>query len=193
MGAGGVSRRRVSAAIAAVVVVAGGFALYWFAPWNLVVDRTVDEALPSATAPTDEGASTPTASTGDDTATADPDEDASVTTLSRGRFASLEHETRGTALVVELADGSRFVRLEDLDTSNGPDLRVMLSSVEPQEDWYVYDDGALLDLGALKGNVGSSNYEIPDDVDPSEFRSIVVWCRRFSVGFGVAPVEIAPA
>ena len=38
-------RRPAFLAAAAVVLVAGGFAVYWFAPWNLVVDRTVDEAL----------------------------------------------------------------------------------------------------------------------------------------------------
>ena len=93
--------------------------------------------------------------------------------------------------MVELADGSRFVRIEDLETSNGPDLRVLLSSEAPQDDWYVYDDGELLDLGPLRGNVGSANYEIPDDADLSDFASVVVWCRRFSVGFGVAGLDRA--
>jgi len=179
-------RRPAFLAAAAGVLLAVGFAVYWFAPWNLVVDRTVEEALPSI-APAelvDDGA-------GD--AAADGDvgtDDRGPATLSRGPFRSLEHATRGSALVVELADGSRLVRLEGLETSNGPDLRVILSSEAPQDDWHVYDDGELLDLGALKGNLGSSNYEIPDGTDLSDFQSVVVWCRRFSVGFGVAPLEL---
>src|SRR5688572_2987899 len=32
---------------------------------------------------------------------------------------------------------------------------------------------------------GTQNYEIPADVDIDSFRSISIWCRRFSVGFGV--------
>jgi hypothetical protein len=47
----------------------------------------------------------------------------------------------------------------------------------------------VLDLGALKGNLGSSNYEIPANVDLSSFETAVIWCRRFSVGFGVAPLD----
>lgn len=179
-------RRPAVLAAAAVVLVAGGFAVYWFAPWNLVVDRTVDEALPSIapSQPVDDGA-------GDAAADGDAGtDDRGPATLSRGPFRSLEHATRGSALVVELADGSRLVRLEGLETSNGPDLRVILSSEAPQDDWHVYDDGELLDLGALKGNFGSSNYEIPDDAVLSDFESVVVWCRRFSVGFGVAPIEL---
>jgi hypothetical protein len=65
---------------------------------------------------------------------------------------------------------------------------VYLSDASASDDWYVYDDGEFVDLGALKGNMGSSNYEIPRTVDLSRFRSAVVWCRRFSVGFAVAPL-----
>ncbi|GHF78379.1 DM13 domain-containing protein [Streptomyces filamentosus] len=37
-------------------------------------------------------------------------------------FISHEHTTTGTAKAVRLADGSHTLRLEGLDTSNGPDL-----------------------------------------------------------------------
>jgi hypothetical protein len=36
--------------------------------------------------------------------------------------------------------------------------------------------------------VGDSNYEIPGDLDITGFRTVVIWCRRFTVGFGVAPI-----
>jgi hypothetical protein len=94
-------------------------------------------------------------------------------------------------IVLELADGRRFLRLENLDTSNGPDLRVYLTDQPLSDDWHVWDDGVIVDLGALKGNVGSSNYEISAGMDLSRFRTAVVWCRRFEVGFGVAPLDLA--
>jgi hypothetical protein len=68
---------------------------------------------------------------------------------------------------------------------------VYLSDRPASDDWFVYDDGRFVDLGPLKGNLGSSNYEIPREVDLSEYRSAVVWCRRFSVGFAVAPLDPA--
>jgi hypothetical protein len=92
------------------------------------------------------------------------------------------------ARIVELDEGSRFVRLEDLDTSDGPDLRIYLTDQPVSDDWRVWDDGRFVDLGPLKGNVGDSNYRIPDDLDLSGIRTVVIWCRRFTVGFGVAPI-----
>ncbi|MBW3604379.1 MAG: DM13 domain-containing protein [Actinobacteria bacterium] len=43
--------------------------------------------------------------------------------------------------------------------------------------------GEFIDLGALKGNVGDQQYEIPDDVDIETLSTAVVWCRAFSIGF----------
>ena len=58
------------------------------------------------------------------------------------------------------AAGSRFVRLENLDTSNGPDLFVYLSTNPPDGPEGRFDDD-YVNLGRLQGNVGSSNYLIP--------------------------------
>ena len=178
-----------TAMIALALMVVGGFALYWFAPWNLFIDRRVDEALPgapeqvpAATGPAG-GPAAPPAEQGSD----------GPMTLAQGSFASLEHATTGTALVIELEDGRRFLRLDGLETSSGPDLRVILTDQPLSDDWDVWDDGELVDLGPLKGNIGSSNYEIPTSVDLGDFVTAVIWCRRFSVGFGVAPIESPPA
>ena|SRR5687768_9500468 len=153
------SRRRIL--ILAVLVVGLAAGLYWFAPWKAVIDARVDEA---------------------------PAREASV--LGQGPFRSLEHETTGAAKVLELADGARVLRFEELRTSNGPELVVMLSSTPATEDgWSAYDDGDFVLLGPLKGNIGSQNYDIPKDVDLARYKSAVVWCNRFSVGFGAAPIR----
>jgi hypothetical protein len=107
--------------------------------------------------------------------------------VSSGTFISGEHDTAGTALVVALPDGSLVVRFEDLDTSNGPDLRVVLSP-EPASDSWKYDDR--LHLGELKGNLGDQNYDVDAGVDLSGYRSVVIWCERFSVAFGAAPIDV---
>ena len=107
--------------------------------------------------------------------------------LSTGTFISGEHDTSGTALVVALPDGSVVVRFEDLDTSNGPDLRVVLSTDDASDAWK-YDGRHI--LGELKGNIGDQNYTIPPDVDLTQFGSVVVWCERFSVAFGAAPLDV---
>ena len=196
-----------SAAVALVLAGVGILALYWFAPWNLFIDRTVDEALPEVAAPggvelPEQGAEAAEGEEAD--VGAEPSEqdaqggegaqpggggkEQGPVTLASGGFSGLEHGTTGSALILELEDGSRFLRLEDLETSNGPDLRVIITDQPVSEDWHVWDDGAYLDLGPLKGNVGNSNYRIPRSVDLGDYRTAVIWCRRFSVGFGVAPL-----
>ena len=182
-----------SALVAVALALAAALALYWFAPWNLFVDRRVDEALPAAV---DAGGTTgaageATRDVAGDTAADEPGAEAGTVALAGGAFVDLEHATTGTALLIELEDGSRYLRLEELNTSNGPDLRVVLTDRPLSDEWDVWDDGELVDLGPLKGNIGSSNYEIPRDLDLSRFRTAVIWCRRFSVGFGVAPL-VAP-
>jgi hypothetical protein len=175
-----------------VAVAGGGFGLYWFQPWKLWQDETVREALPEVAA----AASTPPAgepSEAPSGATATPPP-AGPTTLASGELISHEHATSGTVKFVRLADGSHVVRLEGLDTSNGPDLHVWLTDAPVKEGragWHVFDDGRYVDLGKLKGNKGSQNYAVPEDVDPSRYTSVSIWCDRFDVSFGAA--ELARA
>ncbi len=161
---------------AAVVVL--GFA--WFEPHKLFVDERVNEAPPVATVSAD--ASTPPGSS--------PSAVAGPSVLSRGAFRPLEHDAEGRALVLQTADGTRYLRFEDLEVSNGPDLVVYLSVLGPDQDWGDADDAEFVDLGALKGNVGDQNYELAAGLDLSRFHSVVVWCRRFTVGFAVAPISV---
>ena len=51
------------------------------------------------------------------------------------------------------------------------------------------DDGAL-SLGRLKANQGNQNYEVGAGVRLGRYRSVVVWCRRFTYAFGAA--DLAP-
>jgi hypothetical protein len=166
--------------LAVAVLVAGG---YWFEPWRLFTTREVDERLPVAasadqptTGPTTPGASPPSG----------------PVDLLRGRFVSHEHATSGRVRVVRQADGSRLLAIEDLDTSDGPDLHVWLTDAEVSEDgWRVFDDGRYVDLGELRGNKGNLVYEVPRDVDLADYQSVSIWCERFSVSFGAAALEPA--
>jgi hypothetical protein len=171
-----------------VVVVGVGLAIFgilWFEPHKLFIDERVNEALPgepaAAMGTTEPSPSEEGGEAGDEAGGTGPE------VLARGRFISLEHQSSGRALVLRLAGGKRFLRFEDFSTSNGPDLRVYLSAKPASDDWRGYDRD-FVDLGDLKANVGNQNYQIPADVDLDRYRSAVVWCRRFTVGFAVAPL-----
>jgi hypothetical protein len=180
----------VGAAVAAVVLVFGAF---WFEPWRLFTDRTVDESIPDVQAgpPPADGSARADAtggSSGEEAPAPEP------TVLLTGDLITHEHETSGSVLVLELADGSRILRLEDLETSDGPDVHVWLSDAEvedSQDGWFVFDDGEYHDLGEIKGNRGNQNYVLPADLDLEQFQSVSLWCDRFNVSFGAAELAAA--
>jgi hypothetical protein len=174
----------VGGGVLLLAVLAAGLA--WFEPWRLFTDSTVDEAVPTS-APQPVGDSDPQATDPGPTTSAPEPQD---TVLARGRFESAEHETTGRALVLALADGRRFLRLEDLATSDGPDLHVWLTDQPSGGDWGSYDDGRYVRLGELKANHGNQNYEIPTEARLEGLVSVVVWCDRFDVAFGTAAVDL---
>ena len=102
-----------------------------------------------------------------------------------GRFISRSHPTQGTAVVLGDGSGQRFLRFEDFQTDNGPDLDVYLSSAPTDAAAAAFDDD-FVNLGDLKGNIGAQNYEIPVSVDLNRHSTVVIWCVRFAVVFGVA-------
>ena len=113
--------------------------------------------------------------------------------LVSGQFRDTDavHKGSGSATILSLPDGGHLLRLENLDVTNGPDLRVVLvTHPDPTNSADVKEQ--FLDLDALKGNIGNQNYPIPADVDVSEFGSVAVWCRAFGVLFSAAPLSATP-
>jgi len=202
-------------AVGAAVVAGIAFILFWFQPQKLFIDDRVDEPIPTvsaaaattgvtrSSAATTAAAPTTTAPAAASTTTAaapttTPATAAAVTTpataaavavepaeLARGTFVSRDHGTSGVARVLELADGQRIVRLEDLETDNGPDLFVYLTTNPADGDEGAFDDD-YVNLGRLKGNIGNQNYDLPEGTDLSRFASLVIWCDRFDSAFGAA-------
>lgn len=107
--------------------------------------------------------------------------------LSTGSFITIDpvHGAEGTATVYELPEGNRVLRFEDFESTNGPQLHVFLSKENPTTTFSGIGDDAI-DLGALKGNVGNQNYDIPADVNLDEYQSVVIYCVPFSVVFSSA-------
>lgn len=183
---------RAALACAIVVTILG---LYWFQPWKLFTDTYVDDAVPrvgaTSAAPAPASASPAPASTSPASSAATPAENKILTA---GEFVTHEHPTTGSAEIHRLADGRHQLVLRALKTSNGPDLRVWLTDqpvTRGTAGWRVFDDGEWVELARLKGNRGNQVYELPASVDPRDFRSVSIWCKRFAVSFGAADLTSA--
>jgi hypothetical protein len=146
--------------VAIVVIIGAG---YWFQPWTLLPNTTVEEAAASVG-----GSGAPVV-------------------VTRCTLISHEHHTAGVAKLLGLADGSAVVRLDNLVTGEGPKVRVVLTDapvIAGSDGFHVFRNGRYVDPGALKGNRGDANYAVPAGVDPAGLNSVSVWCDRFNVSFG---------
>ncbi len=206
------SRRRLLVAAVAVAIPALAVVLWWFQPQALLFDDVVDESFPVGGVDQDDAAPAQpaeevgaasegaaldgggedaaeeaAAGVGDDTEASEVEPTVSgPVELATGSFVSRNRYTvTGAATTYQLEDGQRLLRLEDFESTNGPDLFVYLAVAGASDDDAALD-ADFIDLGVLSGNIGNQNYVIPADVDLDRYDSVVIWCRRFTTSFGVA-------
>jgi hypothetical protein len=147
----------------------------WYLGSPLFLNKTVNEAFPMK--------QTVTASE-NMPAAAEPK------ALSSGSFGEVDavHKGQGTATVYR-AGGALVLRLDPFQVTNGPDLYVYLSAHPAPRNSRQLHEGAALEVSRLKGNIGAQNYTLPADLDLSRYKSVVVYCRRFSVVFSTAELR----
>jgi len=129
------------------------------------------------------------ANAADEEVSDDMPDDTGPSVVISGEFVEADdfHQGSGTATIYLLEDGSHILRLEDFEVTNGPDLHVLLV---PNDDPLATGEiDGYVDLGSLKGNLGDQNYEIPPDVDPATFGSVLIYCKPFHVPFSAAPLR----
>lgn len=161
-------RKKLIYGLAGIVAIALWAA---FRPERLFLNAKVNEAMPAGLA------------------------NVSQTVLTSGSFHSVAHESKGTASIYQLPDGKRILRFTNFETSNGPDVHVYLVAANDASDSETVKKAGFVELGSLKGNIGDQNYGIPADLELSKYRAVTIWCKRFGVNFGTAPLSssVAPS
>lgn len=188
-GAGWTRRNPVRAGALVVAALLVGGPVAWYLASPVVLRTSLVEPAPTAIPPripSVPASSSEPAATSTSTPTHAPAPALFVArTIATGEFSGTDdfHFGRGTASVIEFEPGRYHLRLEDFSVRNGPDLFVYLS---PDPDGYA--DGAI-ELGRLKATDGAFGYDLPEDADPADFASAIVWCKQFAYLFAVAPLE----
>ena len=164
------------------------------------VDQPVSEPMPDSMSTTmpkagveEDAGATPEAMVEGNVADTGASEPAGPIVLKSGSFRDADsfHRGSGQATIYQTPDGGHLLRFENFETTNGPDLHVLLSqSPNPQSTEDVKSPG-YLDLGKIKGNIGNQNYPIPSGTDVGAQMSVVIYCKPFSVVFSVAPLTDA--
>ena len=151
-----------------IVVAAIGVVLFiaWYAfrPERLFINKRVHETMPTANV-------------------------SSIQAIESGVFYGIAHPTGGTATIYRMEDGGLMLRFTNFRTSNGPNVHVYLVGADDARDSQTVRAAGFVDLGPIKGNIGDQNYALGSDLDLSKYRAVSIWCQRFSVNFGAAPLR----
>jgi electron transfer DM13 len=159
--------------LAAIAALAGAAAIavpvVAFVIVPALVRSTLTESLPVASAP----------AAGSPTAPAVPTQ-----VLAQGELRRLDaaHFGSGKVLIADV-NGTRYLRFENVEIAGAPDVYVYLSDRTDGQP------GRFTNLGKLKATNGSFNYTIPADLDLTQVKSVVAWCRPFNVTITFALLE----
>lgn len=111
--------------------------------------------------------------------------------LMSGEFVAAEAPTTGTAKIVD-ENGQKYLEIDSAFSTNdqAPDLQILLDTVEqPPANYQDADATRYLNLGGIQSVMGEQRYPIPDFVEPSQFASVVVWCRMANATMGYATLK----
>ncbi|MCH7850266.1 MAG: DM13 domain-containing protein [Nanoarchaeota archaeon] len=130
--------------------------LFWYLLSPLFIDNVVSEDLPINIVSNEE-------------------ENLEPIMMSTFSGADSFHKVTGKAVILK-SDNQKFLRLENFESTNGPDLYVYLSKDLDASDF--------VNLGKLKGNKGNQNYEIDNSINLEEYPYVLIYCKNFRVLFG---------
>ncbi len=140
-------------------------------PWEMQADQQVDvpliePLLPEMTAPGSEK-------------------------VSSGSFYRIDQTGSGTATIYHLVDGRYALRLDDFFVTANSELEVKLSALQEPKTSNQFTDAPSALVAPLEVTTGSLNFTLPPDVDPTQYKSVVVWCRLINSAYSGATLRPA--
>lgn len=108
--------------------------------------------------------------------------------VAEGTFRDIDQAGRGSVTVHALAGGGHVLRFVDFFVTPNVDLEVRLSTLpNPLRTASVADADSIVVAG-LDATAGSFNVVLPDDVDPADWGSVVIWCPPVLSAYAAAPL-----
>ncbi|MEO1378192.1 MAG: DM13 domain-containing protein [Cyanobacteria bacterium J06635_10] len=107
--------------------------------------------------------------------------------LASGNFVKQEKATSGKAKIVNI-NGKRYLEFDKaFSTGEGPDVKIILhrNSTIPLN----IKEGNYITLARIKSFKGTQRYEIPQNVNLANYKSVGIWCEEFNATFGYASLQ----
>ncbi len=149
--------------------VEGGLRIEADGPWSAQVDQQVDvplvePPLPAMTSP-------------------------QTREVASGDFYRMEEVGQGRVTIYRLPDDRYALRLRDFYVTPNVDLEMRLSPLRKPETTREYLSAPAKLAAPLPTTTGSMNFILPDDVDLSRYRSVVIWCPPLNKAYAAATLE----
>ena len=111
--------------------------------------------------------------------------------LASGSFYDIDRTGTGRVTLYRQADGAYSFRLEDFFVSPTEDLELRLSPLEAPRNSEEFMRSPSELVVRLDVTAGTMNYPVPAGVDPTRFRSVVVWCGPINSAYAAATLGTA--
>ena len=138
-------------------------------PWQLKVDQEVDVPLeePPLATMTAPGASM----------------------AATGTLYRIDQVGTGTITFYRLADGSYALRLDKFFVTANVDLEIRLTPLAAPHSTEQYLAAPSVLVAPLDITVGSLNFAVPAGVDPTQYRSVVIWCPLITSAYAASSLS----
>ena len=91
------------------------------------------------------------------------------------------HTASGSVSIVQDGDGYSVVFADDYSLDSAPDPYVSVGSAN------AFAEGT--DFALMSSLNGQQSYDVPANIDPTQYEAVWVWCRQFGVPLAVAELE----
>jgi len=114
-----------------------------------------------------------------------------ATAVAGGTFYRVDQVGTGAVKLYRLADGTYALRLDDFFVTANSDLELQLSTLDAPRTTEEIASTRSTTIASLDVTTGSVNFALPSGVDPTKYRSLVIWCERTSNAYAAASLKPA--
>jgi hypothetical protein len=100
--------------------------------------------------------------------------------LFAGEFKSEVHTTSGKVSVVQQADKKLMLKIENLSSDSGPDLRLWVAESKNAQ--------SSIEITTAPKN-GTYLLQLPENINFNSKKFVLIWCKKFGVLFGSAELK----
>lgn len=114
-----------------------------------------------------------------------------TTAIASGSFYRVDQVGLGTVTIHRLQNGTYALRLEDFFVTANTDLELQLSTLEQPRTTEQIRGTRSERIAFLDVTAGALNFVLPPGLDPTKYRSLVIWCEITRNAYAAARLQPA--